>query len=68
MKVKYTPIVKVERFPDHDTFIVQKQYTEGGPLFTLNNNGKGYSEDEAHNLAGGLRADVIKNQFNAPRV
>lgn len=46
MKIKITQ--QVLRIPNTDKWMVQKQYLEGGTIHTDDNNGKGYTEDEAH--------------------
>jgi len=62
MKTKFAPCVQVNPLPNkQDCFIVQTQYTDNGPLFTNDNRGMGYSNDEALDFAGLIRADLSKN-------
>ena len=65
MKTKFVPCVQVNRFPNKEgCFIVQTQYTNNGLVFTNDNNGFGYSNDEALDLATRIRADLNKNAYN----
>jgi hypothetical protein len=47
MKIKAAIDIRVIQIPGKDRWMIQKQYTQHGTLFTDSNNGEGYTQDDA---------------------
>jgi hypothetical protein len=47
MKTKQNIVSMVVPMPNSDLFMVQNQYVKGGAITTDNNNGKGYTLEQA---------------------
>ena len=64
MKTKTRIVAKVVRVPNRDSWMVQWQFSENGPIFTKDNHGTGYSEELATQIARFCEEhpDVVERQ------
>lgn len=60
MKTKFKTIIEVLHIPNRDEWMIQRQYSDGGLILTDDNDGRGYTEDEAHEKAFKLRSSEAK--------